>query len=82
MVSESSYHSIYFYHQRGSDYESAIYPASEPEPIRRVSKGENNVAIIKESSMVFEVRRIKIEGQTKPQLANCSKPQISNCPVF
>ena len=68
VVKESSHDSIYFYHQHGSDDVSAIYPANEPEPIRRVSKGEHDAAVIRESSMAFVVQHIKIEGHTNPQL--------------
>ena len=62
VVNGSSHQSIYFYRQHGTDESSAIYPATEQEPTRRISKGRNNVAVIRVSQMQFVVRHIKTDA--------------------
>ena len=64
MVKESSYQSIYFYRQHGTDESAIIYPAKEPGPVVRISKGDNNAAIIEASNMEFKTEHIQIEGHT------------------
>lgn len=64
MIGDPKYHSIYFYHQHGPDVKSAIYPATDSEPVRRISKGKHNIAVIKESNMEFVVHRVPTEGHT------------------
>ena len=64
LANGSSYHSVYFYRQHGTDELAAIYPASESEPVVRISKGENKAAVIRASSMQFSARRIEIDGHT------------------
>ena len=64
MVEGSSYQTVYFYHQRGTDQLAVIYPASEPDPVIRISKGEDDAAVIEASSMEFVVNPIKIDGHT------------------
>jgi len=61
VVKESTYESLYFYCEHGLDKAGlVIYPASEKEPIKRISKRHaDNVAIIEESIMKFEVYHIK-----------------------
>ena len=64
MVQGSSHQSIYFFRQHGTDELAIIYPATEPDPVVRISKGDNNDAVIESSSMEFVVQHIQIEGHT------------------
>jgi len=64
IIKEPSHQSIFFYRQHGIDEKSAIYPSTEPDPVRRISKGENDIAVIKQSEMEFVVRRVKTHGHT------------------
>ena len=60
MVKNLSKHESLFFHQHGSDSKSFIYPISavmkQSEP-PRISKGENDAAVIKISNMEFKVEQ-------------------------
>ena len=64
VVQGSSYESVYFYRQHGTEELAVIYPAKEPDPVVRISKGDNDAAVIEASNMEFVTETIQIEGHT------------------
>ena len=64
VVQGSSYESVYFYRQHGTDESAVIYPAKEPDPVVRISKGDNDAAVIEASNMEFVTEPIQIDGHT------------------